>query len=165
MHGIGANEPILPNSINSKPWVDPAPTPTDPTDPRDPRPPSPMPYPEPSPPIPIPIAPDVRELLDIIKSLKSEIQSLQIKVLELEAKLDTKTSHKSYGSQQCDQYVQLLRKAIIKLIKIDKDPDLSSRNVDRILFSRLFRAGLLESIPPYHGKIKGNLQSEISCKQ
>ena len=163
MHGIGANESVIPNRIDSKPWVDPAPTPTDPTDPRDPRPPSPIPYPEPSP--PIPIVPDLRELLSIIKSLKSEIQSLQLKVLELEAKLDTKTSHKSYQTRKCDKYIQLLRKAIIKLIKIDKDPDLSSRNVDRILFSRLFRAGLLESIPPYHGKIKGNLQTEISCEE
>ena len=162
-YDMGIREPIEPVSSHTKPWVDPAPTPTDPTDPRDPRPPSPVPYPDPRPPSPIPVTPDVRELIDIIKSLRSEIQFLRMKILDLETKLEAKTQIKENHRHECTEYSQQLRKAIIKLIKIDKDPELSSRNVDRLLLSRLFRAGLIEYIPPYHGVITGNLETEIYC--
>ena len=164
-HSMDQSHPVGLSDIHSKSWVDPAPNPTDPTDPRDPRPPSPLPYPEPPLPIPIPVSPNVQELIDIIKGLEIEIQSLRIRILELEARLKTKPLAKNKETDDCNNFIQQLREAIIKLAKIDKAPELYSKNIDRLFLSRLFRSGLLESIPPYHNQIKGSLETKLYCER
>ncbi|MEE2924036.1 MAG: hypothetical protein VX619_04575 [bacterium] len=165
VYGVEKFNPESSQGLRSKAWIDPAPIPVDPTDPRDPRPPLPLPYPEPPIPSPIPISPNVHELIDIIKGLKIEIQSLRHKIVELEARLNEKSSHKNKNIEPCNAYLQQLETAIIKLAKSDKTTDILSKNIDRIFLSKLFQSGLLESIPPYHNQIKGSLETNLSCQK
>ena len=102
--------------------------------------------------------------MDIIKDLKVEIQSLRHKIFELEARLNEKSIQKNKDIEACDVYLQQLETAIIKLAKSDKTTDILSKNIDRIFLSRLFRSGLLESLPPYHNQIKGSLETNLSCQ-
>ena len=151
---------------NTKAWIDPAPVPVDPTDPRDPKPPSPLPYPEPPIPTPMPISPSLQELIEIIKELEQEIHALKLKILTLETKLKSRQSSvKNKSIENCDGYIKKLRKAIIELAKKDKAPELFSKSIDRSLLARLFESQFLDSIPPFHHKIKGSLETNLYCNR
>ena len=58
-----------------------------------------------------------------------------------------------------------LRKAIIELAKKDKSPELFSKDIDRSLLARLFKSKLLDSIPPFHHRIKGSLETNLYCER